>query len=112
MSSSIQSILLKEKQIEEEISKYQLKIESKIDKLKSKKLQEKKELILSLEEKNMLSNKKMEDEVKKKCEVLINNTTESSKKISYNSYFDSLILKINTEFNLDPTVNNGGMNKK
>ncbi|MFT4244823.1 MAG: hypothetical protein ACMXYB_05210 [Candidatus Woesearchaeota archaeon] len=112
MNSSIQSILLKEKQIEKEIKKYQLSIESKIDKLRVKKSQEKKDLILTLEKKNSTEIQKLENDIQKKYEVLINDAKESSKKISYNSYLDSLILKINDEFNLNPAVSKVRGSKK
>ena len=105
MNSSISSILLKEKQIEEEISKYFTKVESKINKFKLEKEKEKKEFTNFLEEKFTKDMTEFESEVDEKCEKIIQNTISNAKKINFDKHFERIVEKLNTEFKIKSDIN-------
>ena len=112
MSSSIQSILFKEKQIEKDINIYQSKIDSKLETLKSKKEQEKKEFIIELEKIFNLNIQKAQEEMNEKSQAIVENMKKNSKKISYEKFLDSLHERINKEFQIKNDSTKGGASVK
>ena len=100
MSSSISSILLKEKQVDEEINTHLSKIKSKIDKYNIQKNNEKNEFIIHLEEQYEKKIKNFESEIQEKCAKIIKTATTNSKNITFKNYYELLVEKINKELDL------------